>query len=375
MKKVISLILVFVMCLSLCACGQSNACTCDCAQCAQCEKKTQSHDAVETTQVSSVTATEMENDKNQIVFPEPVLLAEDKIVRVELISFFEEDSPYKHIGKYVTMKFTNKADYEIGVWLKNLAVDGNAVECSYPGAQKPTLLPGETTTYYLEILDTFKNALDSVEQLYTLKGRFEVLERTGSNSYKNSYEIPFSVASSLEKSVYVSDNTDAWMQFWEYLQSQGPVTVVTQKTDTGHNQVTITATEDAIQILQEGENTTISGKVTAQAINSLCFDLTANAQNVTVQIEYWVDGSDGNGNPQIQSSSPQFIWDIQTYHSGDKVSVPAEYTCLDENGKSMKKEGVILPTGALVEVTDVLSQTLLESGLNLSMADLGFTNF
>jgi len=40
MKKIISLVLVLAICMSLCACGKSDACSCDCAQCAQCEKKT-----------------------------------------------------------------------------------------------------------------------------------------------------------------------------------------------------------------------------------------------------------------------------------------------------------------------------------------------
>lgn len=197
MKKGISLVLVLVMCLSLCACGKSNTCTCDCPQCALCEQKTQSNGVADGTQESSVTADEMENGKRKIVFPEPVLLAEDDKVRVELVSFFEEDSPDKHVGKYISLKMTNKADYEIGIRLKNIAVDGSAVECSYPRAETPNLLAGETTTYYLEIMDSFKNTLDSLDSLYTLKGRFEVLRRTGNSTYKDAYEVPFSVEDGL----------------------------------------------------------------------------------------------------------------------------------------------------------------------------------
>lgn len=198
MKKGLSMILVLAMCLALCACGNSDSCTCDCPACAQCEKKAQNI-AESTTEIS---ASAEENSGNKIVFPEPVLLAEDNTVRVELISFFEEKSPYKDIGKYVALKFTNKAAYEIGVDLENLAVENIAVDCSYQNAQIPKLLPGETTTYFIEIRDTFHNALDSLNLLYTLKGRFEVMERTGSNTYKDAYELPFSVAATLEQSVY-----------------------------------------------------------------------------------------------------------------------------------------------------------------------------
>lgn len=189
--------LVLAMCLSLCACGKSGTCTCDCPQCALCEQKTHSDGAAE---AASGTAAETGENGSKIVFPEPVLLAEDDKVRVELISFFEENSPYKHIGKYVTLKFTSKADYEIGVRLENLAVDGSSVD-SYSAEGSPNLLPGETTTYYFEILDPFKNALDTVDQLYTLKGRFKVMRRTGSNSYADSYEIPFSVEAGMNGGV------------------------------------------------------------------------------------------------------------------------------------------------------------------------------
>ena len=189
MKRILSLALALAMCLSLCACGTGNTCTCDCAQCAQCEQKNHSHGS---DSQSSVTAKKTENGKSKIEFPDPVLLAEDDKIRVELISFFEEDSPYKHIGKYVTMKFTNKADYEIGVRLENLFVDGNAADYIYSGSA-PNILPGETTTYHFEIMDTFKNTLDSLDQLYTLKGRFKVMRRTGTNHYADAYEVPFSV--------------------------------------------------------------------------------------------------------------------------------------------------------------------------------------
>lgn len=187
MKKIVSLVLVFVLCLSLCACGKSDGCSCNCAQCAQCEKKTHTHE-----EVLSATMAEIEDGKRKIVFPEPLFLAEDQKIRVELIRFFEEDSPYKHIGKYVTMKFTNKADYEIGVRLENLFVDGNAADYIYSGSA-PNILPGETATYHFEIMDTFKNTLDSLDQLYTLKGRFKVMRRTGTNHYADAYEVPFSV--------------------------------------------------------------------------------------------------------------------------------------------------------------------------------------
>lgn len=197
MKKGMSLVLALVMCLSLCACGQSDACNCDCPQCAQCEKKTHSHETVNVIMDSSETTVEQDNNGNKIVFPEPVLMAEDNTVRIELVSFIQEESPWKDIGKYVALEFTNYADYEVGVWLENLAVNNESADASYRGGEKPNILPGETTTYFIEIRDAFNNALDSLDQLYTLKGRFKVLRRTGTNSYADAYEIPFSIPNAL----------------------------------------------------------------------------------------------------------------------------------------------------------------------------------
>lgn len=197
MKKIFSLVLALVMCLSLCACGQSDACSCDCPQCAQCEKKTHSHETVDVIMDSSETTVEQDNNGNKIVFPEPVLMAEDNKVRIELVGFIQEESPWKDIGKYVTLKFTNYADYEVGVWLENLAVNNESADASYRGGEKPNILPGETTTYFIEIRDAFNNALDSLDQLYTLKGRFKVLRRAGTNSYADAYEIPFSIPDAL----------------------------------------------------------------------------------------------------------------------------------------------------------------------------------
>lgn len=195
MKKIISLVLVLAICLSFCACGKSDACTCDCPQCALCEQKAHSHETVNVSMDALGTTVEQDHNGNKIVFPEPVLLAEDNKVRIELVSFVQEESPWKDIGKYVSLKFTNYADYEIGVRLENLAVNNESADASY--RESPNILPGETTTYFIEIRDAFNHALDSLDQLYALKGRFEVLRRTGTNSYTNAYEIPFSIPDAL----------------------------------------------------------------------------------------------------------------------------------------------------------------------------------
>lgn len=378
MKRVISLVLVLILCFCLCSCGNSNTCTCDCPQCALCEQKEHSHEAV----VESVpTVVQEKNGQKKIEFPEPVLLAEDQNIRVELVSFFEEDSPYKHLGKFVTMRYTNKADYEIGVRLENLAVEGNATDCAFYYST-PDLLPGETTSYYCEILDAFHNALESMDQLYTLKGRFKVMRRTGESTYTAAYELPFSVEDALGEAnnsdVSIADHSDSWKQFRDYLMERGSVTVVTDDTEDKKNQVTIEVNTGIITVSYQGESTRFYGNSAAQARSSMWFDLPANVETVDVHMEYIVAGVDTSGGGEIQSSRPTYHWEIGNYRSGDDLSFTTDYTHEDENGNSIKKSGTVMtisPTKAFILITDALNQTLAESGLDVTMVDLGFSNY
>ena len=54
MEKIIALVLVATICLSLCACGKSDTCTCDCAQCIQCEEKTKTTEIVDNSHADGV---------------------------------------------------------------------------------------------------------------------------------------------------------------------------------------------------------------------------------------------------------------------------------------------------------------------------------
>lgn len=378
MKKIVSLVLILAICLSLCACGKSDICTCDCTQCADCEKKKLSQ---EPTVDSDSVVMQEENSKKKVELPEPILLAEDQNIRVELVGFFEEDSPYKHLGRFVTMRYTNKADYEIGVRLENLAIEGSAIDCAFYSSS-PDLLPGETTSYHCEILDSFHNALDSIDQFYTLKGRFKVMRRTGESHYADAYELPFSVENALNGAnntgASISDNSDSWKQFRDYLIERGPVTVITDNTEDIKNQVTIEVNTGIIKISYQGVSTRFYGNSAAQARSSMWFELPSNAETVDVHMEYIVAGADTSGGAEIQSSRPTYNWEIRNYRSGDDLSFTADYTHEDGNGNSIKKSGTVMtisPTKAFILITDALDQTLTESGLDVTMADLGFSNY
>ena len=174
MKKIISLILMIVMCLLLCACGT----------------KMQPYGVTETTQPPPETVAE-ESNETRIEFPKPLPLVQHDNIRVELVDIFENDSvkgkndvPHK----FLSLKCSNTADYEISVTLRNLSIDGIPVGCIHY-LSGPSLLPGESTTFFIYIHDGFYNGLDSLEELYSLKGSFYLwnLERDLSE------EIPFSI--------------------------------------------------------------------------------------------------------------------------------------------------------------------------------------
>ncbi len=174
MKKVIALILAIAMCFALCAC----------------ENNTQSYEVTATTQLPPETEAE-ESYETKIEFPESLTLVQHDNIRIELIAIFENDSvkgkndvPHK----FLSLKCSNTADYEISVTLRNLSIDGIPVGFIHY-LSGPSLLPGESTTFYIYIHDGFYNGLDSLEELYKLKGRFYLwnLERD------LSVEIPFSI--------------------------------------------------------------------------------------------------------------------------------------------------------------------------------------
>lgn len=196
MKKGMSLVLALVMCLSLCACGKNNTCTCDCKQCALCEQKTNAQGVVETG-----------DDANKIVFPAPVCLVENEEVRVELLGFHQKDAIVKEVTttkKYIALKIHNKTSYEIRLKLENLAVNDEEVMCVYQQSttQFPRILPGDTTTYYIEIRPAFEDALNAMEDLYTLKGRVQVGQYTkyqGYDGFRNPSDLSFSVADAMDR--------------------------------------------------------------------------------------------------------------------------------------------------------------------------------
>lgn len=381
MKKAISLILVSVICLSLCACGKTQ-------------------ESPEHIPVDSVAEVSKQDNDHVIEFDPPIVVAEDEYIRVELLKFYQDfyiwddfGSPIKvsastegaELEKFVTLKFYNKCDHKLRLYMDDIYL-GNDGASLYLMAAKVNPDAGKNVTASYLIRTGEKETLNSMEELYSFEGEFFITHEYEDGTPKNPHNLKFSISEALDggngDELPASDNSEAWTQFRDYLQKRGPVTVVTEKINnsnsTGYHQVTIEATADVIQMRYEDEVTTLVGKSSAFGKSELCFALSPNEKNLNAQVDYFLGSSDENGHRDIRSCITEYSWDIQNYRRADELSLTADYTEVDENGASIKKEGTMLTlvlTNPCIDVVTVLGQTLSESGLDVTMADLGFANF
>ena len=192
MKKISSLIFVFAVCLLLCSC--SKECDCGCEYC--CGENVRN--------IIEVPAQPQQEPKEgianaaRIEFTEPVLLGECEEISIELVAFFQQDDDNNGTkDKYISLKFHNKADYEMNIPLKDISVADEIIDITYHKAQTPQLLPGESMTYFFKIHSPFGEPLASMDDLYQFKGRFQVNRCTGIGYTEYGYEIPFSVEDAL----------------------------------------------------------------------------------------------------------------------------------------------------------------------------------
>ena len=386
MKKTLFLALALAMCLSLYACGTGNTCTCDCAQCAQCEKNAH----VDTANVRIDSDTVKQND-NVIEFETPVVVAEDEYLRVELVKFYEEyrlwKQGYPHnadsategatLEKLVMFKLCNKTDHTLTTYLNDTYLGSEGADFfDIDGASRIDTAAGKNVLRTFLIQTGANTALESMEDLYSLDGDFSIFHKGEDGVMRNNYRLKFSIPDGMTTSskTPVSDNSDAWKQFRDYLKEQGPVTVIT---DTSYGPIKTTIEENAglIQICRMSDGTVTSGKVQVHVRDTTRFDLPANATVVNVHDELLEEGTDENGNRREKAGSTSHTWDIQNYRYGDDISFEMCYSELDSNGNYIQKTGILTATKAYADIADVLRQTLAESGLDVTMADLGFANY
>ena len=391
MKKTIFLSFALMICLALCSCAQQCSCTCGCNECVCSKANTAKTPAEQAT----------ESNDNMISFETPVVIAEDEFLRIELVKFYQE---YRRIAlngyaekvaagtegatleKFVVFRFYNKSDHELSIFLSDFYLGNDGATPRYTDRSSQEPAPGKNVVGEFMIQTGEKETLESMDELYSINGAFSVSHQYGDGVLRDQYKLNFDITDALDGNGgaenTASDHSKLFMQFREYLQMRGPVTVVTEeiKNDksTGKHQVTIEATEHAIQLLYEDEVTSLVGKASAAGNSVFSFVLMPNAKTVNAQVEYFLGSSDGEGHENIQSCITTYELNIQNYRRGDDLSLTADYTQVDENGNSIKKEGTVLTlklTNPCNDIVTVLSQVLTESGLDMTMADLGFTNF
>ena len=207
MKKAISLILAVILCLGLCACAAGDACTCDCAQCADCEKKTQIADV---THADNALSAADQND-NVIEFETPIVVAEDEYLRVELAEFYQDYVVWTDHGvpsskkadaategatleKFVVFKLCNKSDHTLTTYLNDayLGSDGAAF-FDIDGASRIDTASGKNVLRTFLVQTGANTALASMEELYSLDGDFSIFHKGEDGVMRNNYRLKFSI--------------------------------------------------------------------------------------------------------------------------------------------------------------------------------------
>lgn len=130
----------------------------------------------------------------RIDFSVPILLFEDNDIRLEVMAFYQEvqkdwDSPATH-KDYITIRFHNKADYEIMCFPDQFYIGNEKVKWVYVEGT-PDILPGKVANYSFNVKNSNDESLDSMDVLYQLNGRFEVF-RYENNRLSNRYYASFS---------------------------------------------------------------------------------------------------------------------------------------------------------------------------------------
>lgn len=216
MKKVMTLILVLVFCLSLCACGKSDACTCDCAQCADCEKKTQITDATNADDASGAA----EQNDNVIEFESPIVVAENEYVRIEVTRFYQEyrswngsypnnaDSTVEDatLEKFLVFKYCNKSDQALVVQMDDMYLGSDGA--SYYSISSPSveIAEGKNNLGTFLVRTGEKETLKSMEELYFLDGQFYVWSRGEDGVLRNQHNLEFSIPNGMNAGSGTSDS-------------------------------------------------------------------------------------------------------------------------------------------------------------------------
>ncbi len=184
MKKWITLFLMLVLCLSLCACGGGG------------------DTSSETTEQQSEPAEQQDESGNQeIVFEEPLVVVDNEKVTISVTRFFTEyfnegtNDEFASSGFEVDVE-NHMEGYKIDVYPRNVSLsDQRVIEFAVNG--NSIVAPGKIATVRFTRLDD--KAFDDLNDLYELEGDFDLTVTDDNYWYQDlGGEIPFSIPESMK---------------------------------------------------------------------------------------------------------------------------------------------------------------------------------
>lgn len=178
MKRILSLAMALLTVCFLCACGEGGSTQ---------APSTPSGTEQATEQVD-------EGGNRSIEFAEPILLADDETVKIEAINFFEITQEYPgstFTGRGITIKIQNKTNHEVNIFLENAYIGTDSVEAAMWGGSTNIMAGKNLTMQYLFLKDiNAMTPIDTMEKLYQLDGKFNVLEHEINNNYDLAFSLP-----------------------------------------------------------------------------------------------------------------------------------------------------------------------------------------
>ena len=151
MKQILSLILVFILSVSLCSCSTESV-----------------------PDLKSEDNTVPNTDK--IEFANPIILVDDSFLRVEVTNFFQELSVglgSSEKDKYITLKMENRTDHNLLVILDQLSINNNGADV-FRGSTSTEIPPKGDIVKYFRIRIDESTPLNAMEDLFQLRGTLTV---------------------------------------------------------------------------------------------------------------------------------------------------------------------------------------------------------
>ena len=199
MKRKITVFLILSICLSLYGC-----------------KNKPNKENADTNHVVCSPEVSVQNENNVIEFKEPIVVAEDEYVRVELLKFYQEYYIWSDFGgahgtpekvssstegstleSLVVFKFYNKSDHKLRLYMDNIYL-GNDGASLYLMAAKVNPDAGKNTTAPYLIRTGELLSLQAMEELYSFEGEFLITHEYEDGTKKNPHTLKFSIPAAID---------------------------------------------------------------------------------------------------------------------------------------------------------------------------------